>query len=218
MNITMGDMNEPSSSLQLGLAALKRQDYAEAIAILKSVQQSTPSAPTRARAEMGLVKAYAQMGDREEASALCQLLCSHANSQVQSWAKQTLGELNQLSAEVQSEAQSTPADITGFVPFTDALPQPRQSIAGVKPAEKITRSTVSVSPKSEEPPQSKEAPESKELPKPKDSQDSLYASTRSPLSEALVVTEIYLPPEPRAIQTTVRWKQAGRAKKWTNLG
>ncbi|MCY7284848.1 MAG: M48 family metalloprotease, partial [Cyanobacteria bacterium CAN_BIN43] len=118
-------------------------------------------------------------------------------------------------------AQSTPADITGFVPFTDALPQPRQSIAGVKSAEKITRSTVSLSPKSEEPPQSKEAPESKELSKPKDSQDSqdsLYASTRSPLSEALVVTEIYLPPEPRAIQTTVRWKQAGRAKKWTNLG
>jgi Zn-dependent protease with chaperone function len=210
----MGDMNEPSSLLQLGLAALKRQDYAKAIAILKDVQQSTPSAPTRARAEMGLVKAYAQTGDREGASALCQLLCSHASSQVQSWAKQTLGELNRPSAEVQSEAQSEaqsdPADLTGFVPFTDALPQPRQAIARAKPGERIAQRTVASLPKS------KETPRPEELP---DSEDSRPAAARSPLPEALVPTEIYLPPgaEP-SIQTTVSWKQAGRAKKWTNLG
>jgi Zn-dependent protease with chaperone function len=202
----MGDMNELSSSLQLGLAALKRQDYAEAIAILESVQQSTTSAPTRARAEMGLIKAYAQTGDRERASALCQSLCSHASLQVQSWAKRTLVELNELL----EAGASTATDLTGFVPFTDALPQPRQAIVSVKPAgtnSKVSRSTAFLSPQSERVPKSK---------------DSLNPSTSSPLPEASLETEIHLPlkaeTELCAIQTEVTWKQAGRAKKWANLG
>lgn len=200
----MTDMNEPSSSLQLGLAALKRQEYAAAIAMLESVQQSTPNAPSRARAEMGLVKAYDQTGDRERAIALCQLLCSHANLQIQSWAKQTLIGLNERS---EAGAPSGATDLTGFVPFTDSLPQPRQAIALVKPAEKVNRSMASWSPKSEE------------LPKPK---DPLHPSFPSPLLEALVETEVYLPleaePEAIAPPTGATWKQAGRAKKWANLG
>jgi Zn-dependent protease with chaperone function len=120
--INMGDTNE-SSSLQAGLAALKQRDYAQAIAILESVQQSTPSAPTRARAEMGLVQAYVKSNDPQRAIALCQTLCSHANSQVQSWAKQTLED---LEGRVAAESD---ADFTGFVPFTEAPPQPRQVIA-----------------------------------------------------------------------------------------
>ncbi|MBW4515348.1 MAG: M48 family metalloprotease [Timaviella obliquedivisa GSE-PSE-MK23-08B] len=224
-------MNE-SSSLQLGLAALKRQDYTEAIATLESVQQSTPNAPTRARAEMGLVKAYAQMGDRERAIALCQLLCGHANLQVQSWAKQTLAGLNERSSsaahlaahsaaqsetqsEMQSEAQSTATDLTGFVPLTDAAPQQRSVLASVKPAE-TNRSTVFLSSKSDLSPGSKESPTPEELPTP-----TVHPSGRSPLLEASIKTEIYPPlgtSEADTISPKATWKQAGRAKKWTNLG
>ena len=165
---------------------------------------------------MGLVKAYAQTGDRQRASTLCQSLCSHANSQVQSWAKQTLVELNERS---DAEAQSAATDLTGFVPFTDALPQQRGAIASVKlsgkvnsadkakPGGKASRSTAFLSPKSEK------------SPKP---EDSFNPSNPSPLPEAPVETEVYLPleaePELGAIQTGVTWKQAGRAKKWANLG
>jgi outer membrane protein assembly factor BamD (BamD/ComL family) len=77
----MGDFHEISpaaSPLQTGLAALTRKDYEEAIAALETVRQSTPDAPTRARAEMGLVKAYSRMGDMAKAIALCQPLCDHA--------------------------------------------------------------------------------------------------------------------------------------------
>ncbi len=211
---TMGDMNEPSS-LQLGLAALKRGDYVEAIAILESVQQSTSNAPTRARAEMGLVKAYAQTGDRQRASTLCQSLCNHASSQVQSWANRTIAELNGRS---DAEAPSAATDLTGFVPFTDALPpftdalpKERRAIASVKPVEKpagqSNQTTPSLSSKSE---------------KLSTSEDSLNPSNNLPISETPVETEIYLPleaePEISAIQTRVTWKQAGRAKKWANLG
>jgi len=199
----MGDMNEPSSSLQLGLAALKRQDYAEAIALLESVQQSTPNAPTRARAEMGLVKAYAQTGEQERASILCLSLCSHANSQVQGWANQTLADLNQRSdSEANLGAEPAATDLTGFVPFTDAPPQ-RQAIALVKPTGKTNRSIVPLPPKSED-------------------------AFNPAIPEAPVETEAYLPleqepqtdlePNVSAIQMGLTWKQAGRAKKWTNLG
>jgi Zn-dependent protease with chaperone function len=126
--LKMGDINEPSS-LQSGLAALKQRDYVQAIAILESVQQSTPSAPTRARAEMGLVQAYAKTDDRQRAIELCQELCRHASPQVRNWAEQTLEEL-QGKAIAQPEAQS--GDFTGFVPFTEAVPQPRQVIASVQ--------------------------------------------------------------------------------------
>lgn len=206
----MGDMNEPASTLQLGLSALKRQDYAEAIAILESVQQSTPNAPTRARAEMGLVEAYAQTGEWERASALCQLLSSHASLQVQGWASRTLVELNERSG---AGAPSVAADPTGFVPFTDALPQQQRAIASVEPAskanlaEKSNRSADFLLSKSKELPQL---------------EDSASPSLPPQVPEAPVAAEDYLPLETEseagAIQTQAFWKQTGRAKKWANLG
>ncbi|NJR37605.1 MAG: M48 family metalloprotease [Leptolyngbyaceae cyanobacterium CSU_1_4] len=228
----MGDMNEPASGLQLGLAALKRQDYAEAIAVLESVQQSTPNPSTRARAEMELVKAYAQTGDRQRASALCQLLCSHANLQVQTWARQTLARLNgrsdseaqsEAQSEVQSEAQSVAADLTGFVPFTDASPQPRSAIRSVPfpktvPFPEANHSLSPGLPKSNRLPKSEELFNPEASSKPKE----LVSSARSPLPEAEVKTEVYpilkAKPEENAIPAEVTWKQAGRAKKWTSLG
>lgn len=230
----MGDMNDSSSELQLGLTALKRQDYAEAIAILESVQQSTPSASTRARAEMGLVRAYAQRGDRERARDLCQLLCSHANLQVKSWAEQTLRELKGRSdAEAPSVAPElvTPelvttnligttepidtTDPTGFIPFSDVLPQQRRAIASGKfagklagkPARQVIPGKASGSPKSEELPKLEAA---------------LNIPLSQPIPKALVETKTSLPLETElnlnAIQIAATWKQAGRARQWANLG
>jgi Zn-dependent protease with chaperone function len=198
----MGDTNEPSS-LQSGLAALKQRDYAQAIAILESVQQSTPSAPTRARAEMGLVQAYEKMGDRERAMALCQALCSHANGQVQSWAKQTLESLEGRTTSPESESQT---DFTGFVPFTEAQSQPRQVITSAKSA---STSGLSAAPK--------ESSQSSMRPL-QQRQSRALRDTRkgSPLSTAASQPEINLPSQPEPEPAT--WKHAGRAHKWTNLG
>jgi Zn-dependent protease with chaperone function len=192
----MGDINEPSS-LQSGLTALKQRDYAQAIAILESVQQSTPSAPTRARAEMGLVQAYVKADQREQAIALCQALCSHANSQVQSWAKQTLEELEGRSSRgTESEAPSentpsenepTEADLTGFMPFTETQSQPRQVITSAKQSSRST-------------------------PLPAAPPSAVRPSLRSPSPSDRSEITIAPPPEPAT------WKQAGRAQKWTNLG
>jgi Zn-dependent protease with chaperone function len=189
----MGDINK-SSSLQSGLAALKQRDYAQAIAILESVQQSTPNAPTRARAEMGLVQAYAKTGDRSRSIELCQELCGHANSQIQSWAKQMLEEL-EGQPESPSDLQS--GDFTGFVPFTEAQPQPRQVIASV--TSKSAQSKSAVPDISNQRPQNS-PPKSDRLPTPADASQPEDHSPLAPLPEAAT------------------WKQAGRAQKWTNLG
>jgi Zn-dependent protease with chaperone function len=188
----MGDINE-SSSLQSGLAALKQRDYAQAIAILESVQQSTPNAPTRARAEMGLVQAYARTGDRPRAIGLCQKLCGHANSQIQSWAKQMLEEL-----EERSVAQPAPEtdDFTGFVPLTEVQSQPRQVVTSVQSNPSKSAQAKSAQAKSTAPATSALSPQAAVLP---------IDRADSPKTE-----------EPQL--ETATWKQAGRAQKWTTLG
>jgi Zn-dependent protease with chaperone function len=190
----MGDFHEISpvaSPLQAGLAALKRKDYEEAIATLETVRQSTSDAPTRARAEMGLVKAYVRTGEPEKAIALCQPLCDHANEQVRTWATQTLADFN-IPA-------NPPADLTGFVPMTKTLPQQRQVI---KPA-RTTAARLSPEPEIDHLLNDLERQSSDALESP------LETEAYIPLEPEEEIT---------AIQAVTAWKQAGRAQKWTNLG
>jgi Zn-dependent protease with chaperone function len=186
----MGDFHEISpaaSSLQTGLAALKRKDYEEAIAFLETARQSADAAD-RARAEMGLVKAYAKMGETEKAIVICQALCNHPNTQVRTWALETIAGL-----------QPT-ADMTGFVPLTDPTPTQRQVI---KPK---VQSKAAAKPLPEpdiahllQPPAAK-SPKVETKPEVKDDYLPLAAQPET------------------AIQHVKAWKQAGRAQKWTNLG
>jgi Zn-dependent protease with chaperone function len=117
--------------LQTGLSALKRKDYPAAIEHLEAVCQTATDIATLSKAQMGLVKAYAQTGGVNAATALCRSLLSNSNSQVSGWATRTLQELSRRAAppaeirptESPTSKPSSPAsdgiaaDTTGFVPF-----------------------------------------------------------------------------------------------------
>jgi Zn-dependent protease with chaperone function len=102
-----------SPSLAAGIDAMKRKDYAMAIAHLKAVAQTDSNKATALKAQMTLVMAYQRIGDPENALAYCQPLCASSNKQVQAWAVETLATL-QRSIE--------PADPTGFTPLNADIP------------------------------------------------------------------------------------------------
>jgi Zn-dependent protease with chaperone function len=215
----MGDINDlptviEEPSLQTGLAALQRKDYASAIATLKTVSETTPSPTTRARAQMGLVKALALTGEIEKAIAHCQPLSDHANEQIRSWAIQTLTELSALLSDESSSASNKPetnSDFTGFVPLDENAAQPRQVIrrspsqsnaSKLNPASPVQSSSSSQA-------QAKSQAKSQTQ-----HRTPFQPSTRSQVTDS---PELSASPEhpDRPIPT---WKQAGRSAKWTNLG
>ena len=110
----------PDSSLEAGLAALKRGDYPNAIARLEAVCQTQSNQTAKIRAQMGLVVAYGRSGEPNRAIALCQVLSKHTNPQVREWATRNRADLTSSSVE----EISTAADITGFVPFDSTLGMP----------------------------------------------------------------------------------------------
>ena len=114
------DLQPPSgASLRAGLAALKQQDYATAIAQLEAVCQSALDEATHLKAQMGLIKAYEQTGDLKLAIALCTPLCSHSSERVKTWGKHTLSHL---------QAQRTPAATSAM---TDPESEPSQPSAPI---------------------------------------------------------------------------------------
>ncbi len=134
------------SNLQTGLAALKKKNYAEAIAILERVCEQELHPPTVERAQMGLVLAYNGNRTRSQALALCQTLTQSDNPKVKDWAVQTLAQFNQSSPQPRSAPPSsgsqpqtpkTPnrpgkppsslgGDSTGFVPLDPLSSEPAQ--------------------------------------------------------------------------------------------
>jgi Zn-dependent protease with chaperone function len=81
------------SSLEAGLAALKQGNYQTAIAQLEPVASSQGHGTAGLQARVGLVMAYARMGELRKATALCQTLTETQNPQVQEWAKNALTHL-----------------------------------------------------------------------------------------------------------------------------
>ncbi len=112
----------PDSSVEAGLAALKKGDYNSAIAHLETVLNVELDPATIARAQMGLIVAYSSSGNLQSAIALCQQLTASTNPQVKQWADNKLAEITHNSTSVKSAPTENP---TGFVPL-DQTPQINQ--------------------------------------------------------------------------------------------
>jgi Zn-dependent protease with chaperone function len=222
-----------SSALQLGLAALKRKDYSAAIDHLQTVDSSTTDAAQRLKAQMGLIKAYGSTGKLDRAKALCQPLCHHPQPQIQTWAKQTLTQLEQRLEQRshQPQVQATDAaatsnlDKTGFIPLASAPNLPKSSLKHLQiPIEVKTASVPAAAPASHLPPsEAADAIEELVVGEPEEEMIAALLATAEPSpsvapSAAKRVTAARatppqethktqeLPPE-----TTWQWRQAGRS-------
>ncbi|MBI4780148.1 MAG: M48 family metalloprotease [Oscillatoriophycideae cyanobacterium NC_groundwater_1537_Pr4_S-0.65um_50_18] len=223
-----------SQRLSAGLAALKQKDYATAIAHLESIEPSaldtaqdkTAQDKTtqdtdviQAKAQAGLVKAYAQSGQVNRAIALCQTLAQSTNAQVRDWATQTLSE---LSRRTPSPPEN---DETGFVPLSeqsgaraiDSGDLPREVVGRQVSHRQITQKNVASSAPSDLQALNSQSPAS---------QSPTSQSPASQASELQTVvdllpdrSELSLPlSSPPQTPPTAVWNQAGRAQKWGGLG
>ena len=92
----------PSELLTQGMTACKAGHYSQAVKYLEDCCQSCSNyqAKEYIEAQMWLVRAYQENGQNAQASALCQQMTQHDNSQVQAWANQTLPLLFKETARV----------------------------------------------------------------------------------------------------------------------
>jgi tetratricopeptide (TPR) repeat protein len=84
-------MSRTATSLDAGLEALNQGRNQEAIQIFEtSCQNAVLNSREHLQAQMHLVKIYQNLGQKEQAIALCQQLLICPNAQVQIWTQQTL--------------------------------------------------------------------------------------------------------------------------------
>ena len=124
----------PDSSVEAGLAALKKGDYNSAIAHLESVCNIELDPATIVRAQMGLVVAYNSSGKVQQAIALCQHLTTSTNPQVKQWADNKLAEITHNSTSVKTTPTENP---TGFVPLDQTSSKQTTEVSGFVPLENI---------------------------------------------------------------------------------
>jgi len=193
-------------NLSAGLAALKQQDYAAAIAHLESVDPSAPH-HVQEKAQAGLIKAYSQTGQVNRAIGLCQTLTQSANPQARAWASQTLSNLSQRRPH-----QPEIKDETGFVPLSSVsnpggiprevirlgtdLPTVQSSEVQSSEVQSSEVQSLSIQPSGIQPPEGRTAT------------DPLSTQALVPLSPSI--------PQPQTSVPT--WKNATRAQKWGSLG
>ena len=121
-----------ASSLEAGFEALKQQRYDDAIAILEAFCRDSEPGKARLQAQMYLVKAYERSGSIDQAIALAQQLSYSDNSQVQSWAAETLASLQAASVRTPVTASATaPAAISLASTSSAAAKAGRAAFAGV---------------------------------------------------------------------------------------
>jgi Zn-dependent protease with chaperone function len=96
-------------SLQAGLDAINEERYRDAVQILKNFCQyyTQPGSKEYLQAQMGLVKAYQRLDDKESAIAIAKELSTHENPQVSGWAR------NALRSLTGKAKPQTPASTTG---------------------------------------------------------------------------------------------------------
>lgn len=134
-----------NSNLEIGLAALKQGDYQTAIATLENICETELHESTRLRAQIALVQAYQQIGDRYQACQLCQTLIhtqSTTNAPAKKWA---MAKLRELSPSQDVVAASPPPpnsgnknpglinDPTGFMPFESPANSPANNPVNPSP-------------------------------------------------------------------------------------
>ncbi|MCC5646698.1 M48 family metalloprotease [Nostoc sp. CHAB 5824] len=106
------------SSLEAGLVALKQGNYQTAIAQLEPVASSQSNGTASLQAQVGLVMAYARIGEASKAIAISQNLIESNNPQVQEWAKRALEHLTKRKKRDQESKNVE----TGFVAFDNSTP------------------------------------------------------------------------------------------------
>lgn len=132
------------SQLKLGLAALKRKAYPEVIPLLEPVAQAVDYPSVQVKAIMGLVKAYAQTGNVQEAIERCQTLQKHPNPQVQAWADRTLDKLVRwvATSPVNASGLDLESDLSGSEPVAcSALEEVARASRMDEPADKTADET-----------------------------------------------------------------------------
>jgi len=99
------------SVLHAGLLAVQKKQYREAIALLQGIAQGKWDTEIQAKAQVGLVKAYAGLGRFDEAIALCEQLTAVPIPSVYQWANQKLRELQQSARQTgPTAAASSPQE------------------------------------------------------------------------------------------------------------
>lgn len=178
-----------NSALSSGLAALKQKDYQSAIAHLEEVCQLELDLSRVERAQIGLVTAYAQVGDREKAIAIAQTLTHSRNPRSANWANKTLEKLSQAATP-----QKT-ADVTGFVPMASPPAKPSFSLKRQPKTESAALTAEHLSTQQSE------------------TETRLQLDSSPPPSSEPPLTR-----KPSELsQQNRQWHQAGRAQRWGNL-
>lgn len=118
-----------TEQLNLGLAALQQRQYQSALDCLLPLRRM-PISALRLKAEMGLVQAYAGLGQVDQASEICRALANHSNPKLQRWAQQRLARLTNHRVRADHSAAGVPmvspnpdVDPSGFIP----VPGPPES-------------------------------------------------------------------------------------------
>ncbi|HAN74902.1 MAG TPA: Zn-dependent protease [Planktothrix sp. UBA8402] len=221
----MSSSNLPpnSSDLESGLAALKRQDYQQAIAFLEPIAQSNHSA--KFRAQMGLVIAYEKTQNPKLAINLCQNLTQSQQENVKNWATDYLRKLlkrnppkpkileqiepKNIDPVIENQpSELPPFTATGFIPLNPNL-QPTKA-----------KSTLPKTPKSSPRSSPEKSPSFVSKPTPlnpkKTENPPPNTTAKIPDSPVNSEPEIIQPPPPPAVQEW-QWRQAGRANNWKQL-
>ncbi|MEB3828915.1 hypothetical protein [Phormidium sp. CCY1219] len=94
-----------STNFRAGIAALKAEDYGEAIAHLESVLELELHQPTIERTKMALAIAYEGDGKPRLAWKTCQDLLQSKNAKVKQWADHSLSELDKRYPSLSSDVR-----------------------------------------------------------------------------------------------------------------
>lgn len=121
-------------SLEAGLVALKQGNYQTAIAQLEPIASSQSNGTASLQAQVGLVMAYARIGEASKAIAISQNLIESNNPQVKEWATRALEHLTKRQKRDQ-EAKNVE---TGFVAFDNSTPDSTPDSTPVTPPETLT--------------------------------------------------------------------------------
>ncbi|HYX18009.1 MAG TPA: M48 family metalloprotease [Nostoc sp.] len=120
-------------SLEAGLVALKQGNYQTAIAQLEPIA-SSHNGTASLQAQVGLVMAYARIGEASKAITISQNLIESNNPQVQEWATRALEHLTKR----QKRDQESKNVETGFVAFNNSTPDSTPDSTPVTPRETPT--------------------------------------------------------------------------------
>ncbi len=218
------DFPPHSSDLESGLAALKRRDYQQAIAILEPIAQSEK--PSKFKAQVGLVIAYERTENTKSAITLCRNLTRCDQEKIQTWATDYLRKLlkrhppklNQIeSIDIDNSnpsGENQPSELpmiteTGFIPLNPNL-QPIK-------AKSTLPKTPTPSPLSTpQHPPSSSVPKISSLNLKKTEPTVQEPSSQIPVPAVNSEPEIIEYSPPPTVQEW-QWRQAGRATNWKPL-